>query len=196
MDQNQVAQAFDILLEEIENSIDGLNQEGAEAFQKGNYDSARDLMEKGSHMTAFREKVRDLQREWRNLFSIAHFQVTEPTIRRPRIRKVRQRLKHGLRTPEDTFYVPILQALVEKGGVGQAREILDSVGKMMESIFNKYDLSFLSSNPKETRWRKTANWARRSMIKEGLLSSNSPRGVWEITETGRQWLANTAKQSP
>ncbi len=31
--ENEVATAFDIVLEEIENAIEGLNQDGAEAFQ-------------------------------------------------------------------------------------------------------------------------------------------------------------------
>ena len=43
---NEVATAFDIVLEEIEAAIAGLNQDGAEAFQKGDYEQARDLMEK------------------------------------------------------------------------------------------------------------------------------------------------------
>ena len=38
------------------------------------------------------------------------------------------------------------------------------------------------------RWRNTAQWARNAMVKEGLLASDSPRGVWEITAEGKQWL--------
>ncbi|MDA8162338.1 MAG: hypothetical protein M0022_05460 [Desulfobacteraceae bacterium] len=60
MHQNQVIDAFDIVLEEIENAIAALNREGAQAFEGGKYDIARDLMEKGSQMTAFRNRVKDL----------------------------------------------------------------------------------------------------------------------------------------
>jgi hypothetical protein len=35
MDRNEVAVAFDIVLEEIENAIAVLNQQGAQAFQSG-----------------------------------------------------------------------------------------------------------------------------------------------------------------
>jgi predicted transcriptional regulator len=31
-------------------------------------------------------------------------------------------------------------------------------------------------------------WARNEMVKEGLLSSKSAYGVWEITNEGRKWL--------
>ncbi len=54
---------FDIVLEEIENAIEGLNQDGAEAFQKDDYERIRELMEKGSQMRTFRERVNELQKE-------------------------------------------------------------------------------------------------------------------------------------
>lgn len=122
MEQNEVAIAFDIVLEEIENAIAALNQQGAEAFQNGKYDVARDLMEKGSQMAAFRTKVNDLQKEWLNIFAT----VTPPKTRR-RSRKVAERLKRGLRTPEDAFRVPILQSLTELGGSGAMADVLDRV---------------------------------------------------------------------
>ncbi|MEM7820360.1 MAG: winged helix-turn-helix domain-containing protein, partial [Candidatus Aenigmatarchaeota archaeon] len=39
-----------------------------------------------------------------------------------------------------------------------------------------------------------AQWARNAMVKEGLLASDSPRGVWEITAVGRRWLAAAIEQ--
>jgi serine phosphatase RsbU (regulator of sigma subunit) len=110
MDQNGVSIAFDIVLEEIENAIETLNKEGAQAFQAGNYEIARDLMEKGSQMTAFRTKVKDLQKEWNNIFA-----TISPSKPLKRSRKITARLERGLRTPEDNFRIPILQSLVELG---------------------------------------------------------------------------------
>ncbi len=34
-------------------------------------------------------------------------------------------------------------------------------------------------------WRNSAQWARNSMVQEGLLKADSPRGVWNISEAGR-----------
>lgn len=183
MEQNEVAIAFDIVLEEIENAIAALNQQGAEAFQNGKYDVARGLMEKGSQMAAFRTKVNDLQKEWLNIFAT----VTPPkTLRRSR--KVAERLKRGLRTPGDAFRVPILQSLTELGGSGAMADVLDRVEAKMRNQLNAYDRSTLPSDPTQTRWRNTAQWARNAMVREGLMSSDSPRGIWEITEAGRRWL--------
>lgn len=185
MYQNEVVLAFDIVLEEIENAIAALNKEGAQAFEQGKYDIARDLMEKGSQMTAFRSRVKDLQKEWLNIFASV---VTH----KPRRQKVPRykKLQHGLRTPEDEFRIPILQALVDLGGSAPMNDVLDKVEKLVSDKLNSYDYQTLPSDPAIPRWRNTAQWARAAMVKEGLLSSNSPRGVWEITNIGREFLKN------
>jgi hypothetical protein len=41
-----VAAAFEMLIEEIEADIDFVNQQGSKAFQAGDYDGARDALEK------------------------------------------------------------------------------------------------------------------------------------------------------
>lgn len=184
MSQNEVVIAFDIVLEEIENTIAALNREGSQAFNAGKYDVARDLTEKGSQMTEFRSKVRELQKEWQNIFGGT---VQQP--RPKRSKKVDERLKRGLRTPEDEFRIPILQSLVELGGQAPITQVLDLVGAKMRDRLNAYDRSPVPSDPTMERWRNSAQWARLSMVREGLLAGNSPRGIWQITEAGRNLLA-------
>ena len=191
MNQNEVSIAFDILLEEIEHAIEILNQEGAKAFQRADYIGAKELMEKGSQMTAFREKVKDLDKEWTNIFA-------KTTARLRPIKTIsrgKDRLRRGLRTPEDAYRVPILRSLIELGGSAEVLKVLDGVGRLMKSRVNSYDLSPLPSDPQELRWRNTAKWARNTLVKEGLLSADSPRGVWTITDAGRRWLAVETKRS-
>jgi len=35
------------------------------------------------------------------------------------------------------------------------------------------------------RWHKNANFARLNLRKNGYLASDSPRGIWELTQLGR-----------
>ena len=67
MKSNEVNTAFEILLEEIELVANSLNEEGAEAFRTGNYDSARRAIEEATRLAEFREKVKALQKEWASL---------------------------------------------------------------------------------------------------------------------------------
>jgi len=96
-------------------------------------------------------------------------------------------LPRGIKTPLIRYRVPILQALVDLGGQGKASIVLERVYQQMEDVFVPADLEELSSL-QEKRWRNTAQWARAKMIKEGLLREDSPRGVWEISEKGREYL--------
>jgi hypothetical protein len=42
----------------------------------------------------------------------------------------------------------------------------------------------------------TAHRARHDLVHEkGFLSASSPRGIWEITEAGRNYLARSAARS-
>ncbi len=183
MDKNQVNEAFEILLEEIEAVANVLNEEGARALRDGNYDKARAAIEEATRLAEFREKIRALQREWTALFS------SKPRApKRKRQRRSRSRLPRGLRTPEDAFRLPILEALVELGGSAPIGKVLDRVEQKMRDVLNEYDYQPLPSDRRSVRWRNTAQWCRYTLVREGLMKSDSPYGIWEISEEGRKWF--------
>jgi restriction system protein len=91
------------------------------------------------------------------------------------------------RISEDRFVVPILQVLVQMGGSGRTRDVLDEVKERMGlRIVPPKETQTLSSN--EIRWRNTARWARHRMVKAGLLKAGTARGNWMITQSGRAYL--------
>ncbi len=101
----------------------------------------------------------------------------------------RSRLTRGQRTSEDAFYLPILKALDEMGGSAHIKDVLARVGQLMKEVLKEVDYQPVSSDGNLLRWRNTAQWARQNMVYKGLLKNNSPRGFWEISEAGRQYLA-------
>ena len=183
MDRNEVSVAFEIVLEEIETVVDGLNEDGAGAFQKGDYDAARDLIETATRLSEFRGKVRILQKEWENLFSAQIPRISDT-------RRTFAKLGRWIRTPENAFRRPILEALIEMGSSGAVSEVLDRVGEKMKDILNEYDHQPLPSPPHGVRWRNTAQWCRNMMVhQEGLMKTDSPTGIWEISSQGKDALA-------
>jgi len=102
------------------------------------------------------------------------------------------RLGRGIRTPESAFIVPILQAIQELGGSASMGQVLEKIGTAMKDVLKDVDHQTLKSDPTHPRWNNTAQWARNTMVTDGLLKKDSPRGVWEITAAGKQHLA-TAK---
>jgi restriction endonuclease Mrr len=82
------------------------------------------------------------------------------------------------------FYRPlILKALAEMGGQGRAKEVLRRVFEMAEPYLSDKDLEPVPSGTSK-RWEKRANWERYRMVQEGLLRSDSPQGIWELSEKG------------
>jgi restriction system protein len=55
----------------------------------------------------------------------------------------------------------------------------------MKGTLTEADYKPLKTDRGQPRWRNAARWERNSMVEEGLLKSDSPWGIWEITEAGR-----------
>ncbi len=66
--------------------------------------------------------------------------------------------------------------------------VLDRVLQSMTDTLKDVDYEPLASEPDMPRWKNAAQWARNSMVKEGLLRNDSPRGVWQISEAGVRLL--------
>ena len=92
-----VAVAFDILLEEVEKDIEELIQKVARASQKRDYSSVRDLTAKVSQIAAVRDTIKDIQKEWDNLFSGVVTQDKEHLTKERLQSQMKERLKSGLR---------------------------------------------------------------------------------------------------
>lgn len=180
-----VVAAFEILLEEIEAEIEFVNRVGARAFEAGDYDKAKEALQRAAEVTGFRDKTDALRREWEKLFAREEDEEgTEAHIERRNL----GRLRRGLRTREEAYYRPILESLQALGGSAPMSEVLDGVLHRMKGVLRDVDYEPLASDPEMPRWKNAAQWARNSMVKEGLLRSNSPRGVWEISDGGVRFL--------
>ncbi|WP_026370090.1 winged helix-turn-helix domain-containing protein [Kallotenue papyrolyticum] len=179
-----VLAAFEILLEEIEAEVDLVNKTGAHAFAAGDHERARTALDRARQITAFRDKVALLRTEWEHLAPERQVGQLMADVGRP----YAGRLRKGLRTREAAFYRPILQALDELGGSANIRRVLARVEELMRAQLSPVDYEPLNSDPDTPRWFNTAQWARNAMVKQGLLKSDSPRGLWELSEAGRHAL--------
>ena len=97
-------------------------------------------------------------------------------------------------TATASYWVPILESLVELGGSVHGDDVIVRVGKKMEAVLKPADYEMLPSGV-QVRWQNRAAWQRLNMVKQGLLRSDSPRGVWEITPQGRAWLDARTKKA-
>lgn len=92
-------------------------------------------------------------------------------------------------TRRSEYRLPILRILLEKGGQAKQSEILKIIEIRMREHFNNLDLEILRDGYSK-RWERNAQFERYHMVREGLLKSDSPWGIWEITEDGRKYLTS------
>jgi restriction system protein len=83
------------------------------------------------------------------------------------------------------FEIPILEVLKQSGKL-PSHKVIKQVGSRI--TLKADDLKQLGGNG-EVRWRNSVKMARRSLIRQGYLRSDSPYGIWEITDAGRERLA-------
>jgi restriction system protein len=80
------------------------------------------------------------------------------------------------------YFGPVIEALKELGGSGRPTEVKDWIADRL-SISDEEQNELLKSG--ESRYSNQVAWARFYLVKAGYLDS-STRGVWSLTEKGRQ----------
>jgi hypothetical protein len=109
--------------------------------------------------------------------------------RRQRRRKRRsgaRRAQTGTILADQEYDLPILQILDSHGGRAPTREVLDELGEVLDGRLMPADHEPLDSG--DIRWRNRAQFVRLRLIDQGDMVKGSPRGLWEITDQGRDRL--------
>lgn len=99
----------------------------------------------------------------------------------------------GIFTPTHVYWPAILEVLEKRGGSARSETIIDEVGNFLAGALRPADYERVPSGV--VRWRNRVAWQRTNMINEGLLKKDSHRGIWEITEEGREWLREIKRKS-
>lgn len=187
-DQNDVSTALGLLRDSISEEEQRIRGEGAKAMQGGDYDTATSVIEFAKRLLAFEKKVEGLVSEWEELEDLRD--SASPAVQEIVSKRFFGKRKKGEVTPHFAFYQAILESLVEMGGSGKTRDVLDRVGEKMKDQLKPLDYGFLPSDGKSIRWRNSAQWARNTMVNEDGRMKKTKTGVWEISDEGRKWLKN------
>lgn len=142
-----------------------VNQQAGKLLSKGNYMDAESLVDVAKFVAAYRAEVESLHMRWRE------------------IKGAGERSPKAEQTPLWEYYQPILQALVDLGGVARVAELEQAVGHLMNNRLAEGDLKTMARG--RARWQVMIRRARKHMVKEGLLEDET--GLeWKITSTGRK----------
>ena len=182
--RGRVAAALKAVLNELDVELEWVNEEGAQAFEPGVYQRVEEAVQRSRQIRGFRQKVASLEIEWQTVRE----SLGKPSGETPPLPRGQRRLPpQGPGTPTDAFRLPILQALMEMGGKAPRVQVFARIHEMMNDQMKAHDIACVPSG--SVRWHGKAQSARQAMVREGLIRDDSPHGVWEITEAGRQALA-------
>ncbi len=201
----EVAADLARLVQAIEATVALVGEEAASASQRQAFERAREILRIAEEIAAVRRRLEELRDRWKALPDHSLPAKQERPVSREvgtglertarRAGAPRSPLPQGQKTRQQAFYVPILEALESMGGRATSREVLAEVERRMAPRLTPVDYEKMKTYPHPPRWHKTANWARYDMVRAGLLESNSPTGIWEISARGREYLRR-AKSSP
>lgn len=179
--------AFDMLLDEIQAEVETITGRVGPLAGAGDFEGARGLIDRSEKMAALKAKVAALREEWTGLVGRVGTISRRPAGEAPNHPKGK-RLKVGSRVPTNSFRLPVLRALLDMGGSGPKAQVLARVHELIKDSLNAVDYEPIPSDPDRPRWRVRAEWVRFHLAEEGLIKLDSPRGIWEISDAGQEYM--------
>lgn len=192
---DDILEAFDLLMEEIEDLLESKRNEGAEAYRKGETFVFQEADKIVNFLVELREAVEELRYKTLSFLQVPlKFPQPEGEASAQKHEGVRERHKRTSldATPTHGYRLLILESLFELGGKASSKEVERKIEEKMKRYFRPDDLRAVSSG--QIRWRKRLHWCRYFMVRDGLLRDDSPRGIWEITDQGRRELLKSREQ--
>lgn len=95
--------------------------------------------------------------------------------------KPKKKRSRAARTDKKILRLQITAALKKLGGKGRIKDIMEEMGAKLEGKLLPGDLEWRETSD-EYVWQNNTKWERFRMIQDGLARSDSPRGVWELSE--------------
>lgn len=172
-------------LREIAKAIERLEKAGVPVPDPLRAEKVKLAAELGRHAAgaeALKQLAEDLEDVLRDLRSrVGEVEQSQPATPGEPKKPRRKRKTRQPRTSDTVLRENIIAALRRLGGRGKIADIIELMGKELEGSLQPGDLVWRESTA-EYAWQNNAKWERYRMIQEGLLRSDSPRGVWELSE--------------
>lgn len=88
------------------------------------------------------------------------------------------------KTGQEVLRIHIIHALKKLGNRARVIDVLDEMERQLTGNLLPGDLA-VRQDGKTIVWRNNAQWERLRMTRDGTLCSDSPNGIWELSEDHR-----------
>ena len=105
--------------------------------------------------------------------------------------KEKPKAKDDQLSDQKAYRIPILKGLIYLGGSAEVSDVIDFIKRDMKNKFTDKDSELIRAD--EDKWFKIVESEKDTMKSEGLLSSASENGSWEIVQKGIDYLSKNGK---
>jgi hypothetical protein len=190
---------FENLEQIVQNEVQSVQQVGATALGAGNTTQALQSIERIQVLQSLTEDLQQLRERWKQVLpdkpqinKVAETQTNLPVKASP-VLHLPAPAPEGATIPIHAYHVPVLYVLNEMGGSAAAGAVIERIGQLFIGILNDLDKQNIPGH-NEALWSNRTRWARKNLIDLGYLKNHAPRGTWEITQAGRDFLHLQAAQ--
>ena len=180
--ENGDSGAMEVQLREIARAIDKLDKQGVSVPDALRAEKTRLAATLGLNAEAT-QTLNHLADELEKLLLDLNFRLGRTSEARPAKRSRAKRSKSP-KTDRATLRRLIVEGLHELGGSAHKRDLYKLIEKNYEGRFLPGDFEYLPDG-KRIVWKNYSDWEGTTMRKEGLLKSDSPRGLWELSKDHR-----------
>lgn len=99
-------------------------------------------------------------------------------------RNLQGKRSHLPKTKQRVFREYIVLALKKFGGRARAAEVNQEIRRQLSDKLLPGDFDILKDG-RTLSWQSSAGWERLQMVKDGVLKSDSPAGIWELADDHR-----------
>ena len=96
----------------------------------------------------------------------------------------------GKKLPQKEFRLPLMKAVLELGGSADVSDVRRLMEKKIAPQLSNADYEPVSGG--DPRWWNAICWERANLVREGLFVTGSTRGVWQLSEKGKELLRRSA----
>lgn len=165
----RVKETIDLLAKETREVIRRIRHDAMEEARKGNYETSKSVAEFAGKLELLAGDVDQLARQWQTI--VAQHDELSGSVQSIVGSHLFRNGRNDKFSQRATYCPYILEALVKMGGRGKAKDVVAAVQPKLKVLF-----------PALSRARKIM------VYEDGRMKQGSPKGVWEISTLGRQWL--------
>lgn len=201
-----IIKSFEICREKIQSHIHELKLISSDEILNGSLEEAQKILAKISPVEISANKLLEFHDEFISTIQSVNIQSNgsgdngELSNQSKSAKVSGERVSNNLRNFKSTesfvsqieFRLSILKALIYLGGSAHVNDVMKFIEKDMRKKLQESDFQ-IPKGDELKRWEKMVKQEREIMEAKGLVNENASTGVWEIAQTGIDYLSNHGK---